>query len=391
MALSVTLLSTLGVDSSRGSESEAASLARDSATFALNLYKELSTKPGNIFFSPYSVSTALGIAYAASSGATASEMAAALAFTSPPEQFPSAFKHLGEAVRASSQRGGNNLNIATGLCSTGGVLSDGYKAILRESFDAKIFAGGLDEINGWVEEKTGGKIKNILEALSPNSAAVLLSAIYFKGSWATKFQRESTAPSPFHLSSGEVVTVPLMSQTGEFKLMEQDGFQALSLPYSGNMLSMVIILPKAADGLTSLEKKMTPKSLNDWLGELARLRAREVQVFVPRFSLGASYDLIPPLNALGIKDAFNPSADFAGMGYPKGSMWISQVKHKAFAEVNEEGTEAAAATAVEMQTLGVSRGAVFRATHPFLFVIRDDVSGTVLFIGRVADPSDKDS
>ncbi len=387
-ALFLMFSAILGSAPARGAESDLKTLARDNTAFALSLYGKLAPTEGNLFFSPYSISSAMGMTYAGARENTAAEMAKALEFAATPEQLPAAFKSLNAAVQASARSGGHNLNIANGICLTDGDVSQEFKAVLRESFDAEIFPGGLDKINGWVKEKTEGKIEKILEELSPNSVCVLLNAIYFKGNWASQFKREATQDAPFRPATGKEVTVPLMYQKGQFKLLEKDAFQALVMPYSGKTLSMGIILPKAVDGLAALEKTLTAETLAQWLAEADKQPEREAQVFVPRFTLESGYDLIPPCQALGIKDAFDADkADFRGMGWAKGALWIAQIKHKAFVEVNEEGTEAAGATAVEMRTKSVRRNPIFRADHPFLFVIRDHATGSILFLGRLSDPT----
>jgi serpin B len=378
----------LGCTPARGAESDPRALARDNNAFALSLYGKLAPTEGNLFFSPYSISSAMGMTYAGARDNTAAEMAKALEFAATPEQLPAAFKRLNTAVQASARNDGHKLNIANGLCLTGGDVSSDFKAVLRDNFDAEMFAGGLDKINGWVNQKTEGKIEKILDELSPNTVCVLLNAIHFKGTWGSQFKREATEDAPFRPAAGKEVTVPLMSQKGHFKLLEKDAFQAIIMPYSGKTLSMVIILPKAVDGLAALEKTLTAETLAQWLAEADKQPEREAQVFVPRFKMETGYDLIPPCQALGIKDAFAADrADFSGMGWDKGNLWIAQIKHKAFVDVNEEGTEAAGATAVEMRTKSVRRYPVFRADHPFLFVIRDHATGSILFLGRLSDPT----
>jgi len=387
-ALPLVLIAILGYAPARGAESDIKTLARENTTCALKLYGKLAATEGNLFFSPYSISSAMGMTYVGARENTAAEMAEALGFTATPEQLPGAFKRLNAAVQASVHKGGHKLNIANGLCLTGGDVSKEFKAVLRDSFDAEIFRGLLDKINGWVKEKTRGKIEKILEELSPDSVCVLLNAIYFKGTWASQFKREATKDAPFRTAADKQVTVPLMYQTGPFKLLEKDAFQALVMPYSGKTLSMVIILPRAVDGLAALEKKLTAETLTQWLAEADKQPEREAQVSVPRFQLATSYDLIEPFKALGIKDAFMPSvADFRGMGWKKGELWIGQIKHKAFVDVNEEGTEAAGATAVEFEAESAVRLPLFRAVHPFLFVIRDHATGSILFVGRLSDPT----
>jgi serpin B len=360
----------------------------DNTAFALSVYGKLAPTEGNLFLSPYSISSAMGMTYAGARENTAAEMAKALEFAATPEQLPAAFKSLSAAIQASARSGGHSLNIANGICLTGGNVSNEFKAVLRDNFDAEIFPGGLGKINDWVKAKTEGKIEKILEELSPNSVCVLLNAIYFKGNWASQFKREATRDAPFRLATGKEATVSLMYQKGQFKLLEKDGFQALVMPYSGKKSSMVMILPRVVDGLAALEKALTAETLAQWLAEADEQEEREAQVFVPRFTLESDYDLIPPCKALGIKDAFDEqNADFRGMGWPKGKLWIAQIKHKAYVEVNEEGTEAAGATAVEMGTKSAQRYPVFRADHPFLFVIRDHATDSILFLGRLSDPT----
>lgn len=388
VTLPLALSGILGYAPARGAETDIKTLARDNTAFAVSLYGKLAPTEGNLFFSPYSISSAMGMTYAGARENTAAEMAEALEFTAPPEQLPVGFKDLNAAVQASARKGGHKLNIANGLCLSGGDVSKDFKAVLRDSFDAEIFAGGLDKINGWVKAKTEGKIEKILEKLSPNSVCVLLNAIYFKGNWASQFNREATQAAPFWTAAGKEVTVSLMYQKGQFKLLEKNAFQALVMPYSGKTLSMVMILPKAVDGLAALEKTLTAETLAQSLAEADKQPEREAQVFVPRFKLETGYDLIPPCQALGIKDAFDADkADFRDMGWRKGELWIAQIKHKAYVDVNEEGTEAAGATAVEMQTRSMRRDPVFRADHPFLFVIRDHATDSILFLGRLSDPS----
>ena len=387
-ALPLMVSAILGSARARGAESDPKALARDNIAFAVSLYGKLAPTEGNLFFSPYSISSAMGMTYAGARENTAAEMAKALEFAATPDQLPTAFKSLNAAVQASARSGGHNLNIANGICLTGGDVSTEFKAVLRDKFETEVFAGGLDKINGWVKAKTEGKIEKILEKLSPNSACVLLSAIYFKGSWASQFKREATQDAPFRPATGKEVTVPLMYHKGQFKLLEKDGFQALVMPYSGKTLSMVIFLPEAVDGLAALEKTLTAETLTQWLAEADKQTERKTQVFVPRFKLKTGYDLVPPCQALGIKDAFDADkADFSGMGWPKGEMWIAQIKHKAYVDVNEKGTEAAGATAVEIEARSVQRYPVFRADHPFLFVIRDHTTDSILFVGRLSDPS----
>lgn len=364
-------------------------LVEGNTGFALKLYGELGNKESNVFFSPFSISSAMGMTYAGARQNTAKEMKEALCFHVNQKQLPLTFKLLNNELAANASGDGQKLNIANGLCLTGGGLSTDFKSLLTENFEAELFSGGLDKINGWVSKKTEGKIEKILESLDPNSVCVLLNAIYFKGTWESRFRTQDTQDAPFNVSSGKQVTAPLMYQKCYIKVLRHQGFRAATVPYKGNRLSMVILLPDSVDGLPGLEKQLTADNLKQWLGELDRAPEMETVLFLPKFRMKTEYDLVSAFKALGVKEAFNEggTADFSGMGWKKGELWISQIKHKAFVEVNEEGTEAAAATAVEMATKSAPRYPVFRADHPFFFIIRDNQTGSILFLGRLSDPN----
>lgn len=364
-------------------------VVKGNTAFAVQLYRELGTREGNLFFSPYSVSSALGMTYAGARGNTAREMAGVLHFDLGQTELHPAFKGLKKELAATTQKSGQKLNIANALVLTGGNVSGEFKAILKKNYDAEIFGGGLDQINGWVKQRTEGKIEKILEELDPNSACVLLNAIYFKGVWESPFQKNQTHDAPFRVTASKRVTVPFMVQKSDFKMLTGNDFKAISIPYEGKSLSMVILLPQAVDGLDALEKQLTTRMLREWVEKLDKQGVKEIELYMPKFKLETTYDLVSHFKNMGMRDAFGVAADFSGMGWPKGDLWISQIKHKAFVEVNEEGTEAAAATAVEMATKSIPYSPVFRADHPFLFLIRDDRSGAVLFMGRMAHPGNK--
>jgi len=362
-------------------------IVQGNSAFAVKMYHELGASEGNLFFSPYSISSALGMTYTGARGVTAKEMKSVLHFSLDQRALPPAFKSLNRKLAAVASKDGQKLNIANALVLTGGDVNNEFKTILKDYFDAEIFGGGLEKINGWVKQKTEGKIETILEKLDPNSVCVLLNAIYFKGIWASQFQKSSTHDAPFNVSTGKQVTVPMMYQKSDFKLLAEKDFQAVSLPYQGKSLSMVVLLPRTVDGLAALERQLTDQSLSGWLAKLDEQPVQKIDLFLPRFKLETGYDLVAPFMGMGMKEAFDLStADFRGMGWPKGRLFISQIKHKAFVEVNEEGTEAAAATAVEMSTKSFRQYPVFRADHPFFCLIRDNESGSILFMGRIVNP-----
>ena len=378
------------IEASTSEQSLSKSIVKGNTAFAVQLYNVLGATEGNLFFSPYSVSSALGMTYAGARGNTAKEMAEVLHFDLSQTELHSAFKGMNKELAATAQKSGQKLNIANALVLSGGNVSGEFKSILKDSYDAEIFSGGLDKINGWVKKKTEGKIEKILEELSANSVCVLLNAIYFKGIWESQFENRYTRDAPFSVSASKQVKIPLMYQKSDFKILTEKDFQAISIPYKGNDLSMIILLPQTVDGLVLMEKQLTDQNLKEWLAKLDKQSIQKVELYLPKFKLETNYDLVSPFKTMGMKDAFKINvADFSGMGWPKGKLWISQIKHKAFVEVNEEGTEAAAATAVEMATKSIHNDPVFRADHPFLFIIRDNQSGSIVFMGRMINPDNK--
>ncbi len=364
-------------------------LVKGNNTFAVQLYGGLATKPGNLFFSPYSISTALGMTYAGARGTTAKEMKKALHFEFDQSRLNAAFRGLNRELTAAVGRSGQKLNIANGLCLTRGNVNNEYKTLLRKYYDAEVFSGGLNRINGWVKQKTEGKIRRILTELNPNSVCVILNAIYFKGIWKSRFSKKSTREAPFIISSTKQVTVPLMYQRDNFKMLIEKDFRAVSIPYTGDGLSMVVLLPDKTSSLGGLEKQLTPENLGKWLSELDKQHVREIDLYLPKFTLETGYNLKPLCMELGMRNAFTRNADFSGMQGRKGDIWISQIQHKAFVKVNEQGTEAAGTTAVEIVTKAMVSYPEFRADRPFIFLIQDNRTGMILFMGRMADPRAK--
>jgi len=361
--------------------------------FALDLYAQLKKEQGNLFFSPFSISTALGMTYAGARGNTERQMAEVLHFELGQEGLHPAFREL--FMELNSRPGGRRyeLSVANALWGQKGYrFLEEFRELVRKNY-----GGGLNQvdfvkaretarrtINTWVEGETRGKITDLLKPGIINSwtRLVLTNAIYFKGYWASRFKEELTQEAPFTLVTGGKVNVPMMHLNGEFRYMETDDLQALELPYLGGDLSMVVFLPKETDGIRNFEPSLTAGSLKKWL---VRFREQEVLVALPKFKMTCDFRLDQALKSMGMTDAFE-EADFSGMTGRK-ELFIAAVVHKAFVEVNEEGTEAAAATAVVMEKGAVGqRPPVFRADHPFLFLIRDLRSNSILFLGRVMDP-----
>ncbi|MGD0551886.1 MAG: serpin family protein [Sedimentisphaerales bacterium] len=368
--------------------------------FALALYGKLENQQGNLFLSPYSISTALAMTYAGARGQTEKQMAEALCFApAKNEQFHKTFGEIIKQLNASGEKGSYELVVANALWGQKDYkFLPEFLTLVRKNYGGDLqqvdFAAQTEEarktINAWVESKTKDKIKELIKPgmLDSMTRLVLTNAIYFKGKWASPFKPERTQDSPFVLLDGQKVNVPTMNQTGRFGYMEANDIQALEMPYVNNDLSMVILLPKQADGVKGLEKELVSDNLTGWL---ARIHKREVQVFFPRFKMASEFGLGKVLSAMGMPDAFSGKADFSGMTGNR-DLFISAVVHKAYIDVNEEGTEAAAATGVTMKLTGIGTPPpVFRADHPFIFLIRDNQTGSILFLGRVANPVLKDN
>ena len=372
-------------------------LVRGNTEFALDLYQKLRTAEGNLFFSPYSISTALAMTYAGARGNTEAQMAKALHFTLDQKQLHPAFAFLEARLKTVQEKGHIQLKVANRLWPQVGypfleeflALTKKYYGVLITPVDYRDPEAAREIINAWVEEKTQGKIKELIPPgiLDHLTRLVLTNAIYFKGNWASRFDKTLTANAPFWVTPAEAVEVPMMAQKGEFRYAENDKLQILELPYVGDDLSLIVLLPKKVDGLTELEDTLTVETLREWTASLWK---REVQVFLPRFRLGCRYRLKDTLKAMGMTDAFDESkADFSGMDGRVHWLYIFKVFHNAFIDVNEEGAEAAAATAVIIKARSMrvpTPPVTFRADHPFVFLIRENSTGSILFLGRVVNP-----
>jgi serine protease inhibitor len=364
--------------------------------FALNLYRRLRTQPGNLFFSPESISTAFSMAYAGARGETAAQMASVFHFGLPASELHPA---MGSLLSAMNEKNPDyQLSVADALWAQEGqdFLPD-YLKLVETNYAAGFHQVNFQlspetartTINQWVEKQTNDKIQNLLQpgVVTPQTRLILTNAIYFKGDWIDPFEKNATADADFHLSSTQAVKAPLMHRSSAFRYYDAGTFQALELPYKGGTLSMVILLPKDADGLPALEQSLTPDSLTNWLGKLGP--APKVIVTLPRFTMTQQFELSSALSAMGMPQAFGGAADFSGMT-GKRDFTISAAIHKAFVDVNETGTEAAAATSIVMRATAMRLEPppiIFNADHPFLFLIRDTRSGSILFLGRVVDPT----
>ncbi len=361
--------------------------------FAVDLYAKVREEDGNLFLSPYSVAAALSMTYAGAAGVTAEEMAQVLHATGN-DRWHEAFGALQSSLDRGAALGGYQLSSANRLWGQEGYgFLETFLSVTREDYGAELarldFVKAPNDarltINDWVEAKTKGRIEDLIPAgyITDLTRLVLTNAIYFKGTWVTQFDPDETREGVFWRRTGDAVTVPLMRQTGVlFACAHRDSVQILSMPYAGEDLSMVVLLPDDVDGIARLEGLMTYDNVQAWLGSLQEV---ETEVVMPRFTFTVSLDLGPVLYDMGMPSAFDGlTADFSGMTGTR-DLSLDFAVHKAFVSVNEEGTEAAAATAVGAGI--TSMPSCFYADHPFLFLIYDHVTDCVLFMGRVADPS----
>jgi serpin B len=377
---------------------EAAVIVKGNNTFALDLYEKLSKEDGNLFFSPYSVSTALAMTYGGARGETAKEMASVLHFGTDSEPLHRGFSELIGGINGKSGARQFELTTANRLWGQKDytfdpnfikLTVDNYGAGLKEVDFATDTELARQTINAWVEEQTKDKIKELIKPgfLTDASRLVLTNAIYFKASWDEPFLKEATQTGSFKLPGDKTIAdVSFMQKNFSVKYLAGDNFQAIALPYVKNELSMVVLLPKEVDGLAGLEKSLTvPGYVND---VLAKMQRSQVKVVLPKFKVTSEFDLSEQLQGLGMKTAFTKKANFSGIT-SREPLQISKVIHKAFVDVHEAGTEAAAATAVVMIFGGAPRPQeppAFRADHPFVYLIIDNNSGSILFMGRLLNP-----
>ncbi|MFH0836002.1 MAG: serpin family protein [Candidatus Micrarchaeota archaeon] len=372
------------------------SLAGSVNQFAFDFYAQLTeSEDGNIFYSPFSASQAFSILYEGAAGNTASELEAVFGFEKD------AGKRRSSVSVANGRLNEPNSEYSLSLANALWIQKDfpilnSYTSVVKDYYGGDSsnldFIGdpvsSADTINDWAFEKTNGRIPSVLvpEMITPDLRLVITNAIYFKGKWLQEFDKAKTRDMEFRVSPQEKIQVPMMYSNGEeagFRYMDNDVLQMLELPYKGDALSMLVLLPKN-DDITALESEIDASKLDDWKKELA---SRQVEVYLPKFKMETDYDLTAPLKKMGASDVFTPyEADLSGIDGAK-DLFVSFALQKAFVEVNEEGTEAAAVTVIGIGITSVREGPpVFKADHPFLFLIQEKTTGAVLFMGRVSNP-----
>ncbi len=379
-------------------DSELTDLVRGNNAFAFGLYQKLrEEESGNLFYSPYSISLALAMTYAGARDETERQMSNALHFTLSQDKLHPAFNALdlqlaSRGEGSSGQDGkGFRLNIANAIWGQHGYaflqnfldkLAENYGAGMRIANFIEAPEDSRVTINDWVAQQTEEKIQDLIPsgAINPLTRLVLTNAIYFNAAWLSPFDEKSTAAGDFHLLTGNSIKVPMMRQTESFGYARDTGYQAVELLYDGSEISMVILLPDKGT-FDTFEKSLNAELISQISKDLRRQR---IDLTMPSFEFEAQFKLGATLKKMGMSDAFDPQlADFSGMDGTKG-LSISDVFHKAFVLVNENGTEAAAATGVVIGVTSLPpRVAVDR---PFIFLIRDIATKTTLFVGRVMDP-----
>ena len=364
--------------------------------FACDLYTILSETQGNLFFSPYSISTALAMTYAGARGNTAEEMATVLHFDRDQDRFHTSFAEVQNRINTVQVIEGIQLSAANSLwLQKNYTFLQHFLNVTKEKYGAGFFTVNFAQsepvrkkINLWVADKTEQKIQNLIKKgmINRQTRCILTNAIYFKGMWKTKFDTSRTRERQFYLDGENTVTVPFMYKSEMCNYRGDSTVQVLELPYEDRVVSLFILLPRAKEGLSKLDQSLSASMLNEYMNTLYE---QKVNIFLPKFTVTLALELKKTLLAMGMKLAFSGKADFSGMTKKK-ELFIDEVVHKAYIDVHEEGTEAAAATAVTMRKLSMpTPPEEFLADHPFIFFIRENSTGTILFIGRLINPKNE--
>ena len=355
-------------------------------SFAFELFKNVFATDKNTFISPYSISSALAMTYGGARNETELQMSKVLHYDLNQTNTHQGFFELNSTLGKLSNDSTINLSIANALWKDEhwGFKQD-YLDLAKRFYDASIFPlTGAKPINDWADKKTNGKIKEIVKDSDlANVRLVLTNAIYFKGDWLTKFDAKNTRKEKFKTLNGSSTDVDMMYQRSVVNYFEDEKNQILELPYKGETMSMIIILPKEINSIKNLVSSINTKQFSFYKSEL---RKQEVKIFLPKFSFTSEYHLENILPLMGMPDAFNQTkADYTGMS---GGLSISKVIHKAFIELNEKGSEAAAVTAVIMVEKSARQEITFKADSPFMFFICDKQTESILFMGCVLNPND---
>jgi serpin B len=388
--------------SPQASDADLADLVKGNNDFAFALFPQLAAGDENVFFSPYSISLALAMTYAGANGPTADGMAQALHYILPADRLHPAFNRLALELEGRSKAEGLDPKLAFQLSVANAIWGQMGAHFEQEFLDtlALNYAAGMRlvdykndaeaarrEINDWVSDSTHQKVKDIIPkgALDALTRLVLANAVYFKAAWVHPFEPDATQPEPFYLLDGSTVDVPMMHEQASLRAMTGEGYRAVELPYAGWQLSMLILLPDES-AFNSMEARLSSGVVDEALGAL---QSGQVVLSLPKFKYEWSLSMTNGLKALGMREAFDPqTADFSGMDGRR-DLYITDILHKAYVAVDETGTEAAAATAVIVSPTSIQPAPpiAFTIDRSFFFLIRDNPTGTILFLGRVINPA----
>jgi len=360
-------------------------------SFALDIFKkviESSTESENVIISPLSISSALSMTLNGANGATRDAMLATLGMNGlTPEKINNSYKDLTEALLNVDKR--VLISIANSVWTEKNfVVKKPFTDILTQYYNAESKSFDItdplvpNQINSWIESKTNGLIKNMIDKLDQSTVMLLINAIYFKGKWNSQFDKDKTVQGSFYKTGGETAQVPMMKQTSEFKVYNGEGFTLAEFPYGQANFVMDVLLPDADNGIKSIIPLINDNSFKGWISQLSE---RKTDLSFPKFKYGYKKDLNDILTDMGMGIAFTDNADFSNISDM--DLLISIVKHQAFIETNEEGSEAAAATIVGISTTSMPAGPyILNIDHPFLYIIRETSTNSILFMGRVGDP-----
>ncbi len=396
--IATALLSLLLLHDSHAGSGNLDALAQGTSTFTLSLFQQIiAGKEGNILFSPYSISMALAMAGAGARGKTSEEIERTLGYTLPTGTLYPALAELSHMLTKAGNENGQSLNDANAIWLQNDFeVQPGYLRLLKDNFGNEArqlnfchAVNASQTIDDWVAGKTRDHIRDLIpaSALNCDTKLVLTNAIYFLGNWASPFKEALTGHGPFVSASGRTEETLLMHRQGAYPYAELEGWQALEMPYVEGRLTMLVLLPSSGSTLADVETHLDAKSL-DKISQA--LKSRTVDVTFPKFEISAKYNLNEYLRGAGINEAFSPQADFSGITTER-KLLIGAILHEAWVKVDEKGAEAAAATGGAIVSTAIQHPelpVVFRADHPFLFLIRHKETGLLLFWGRLSSPKD---
>lgn len=379
------------------------SQVKGNSSFAIELYGKLKERKGNLFFSPYSISSALAMTSLGAAGSTKEEMDAVFHFNKDNSALASAFSNLNQQLITSARTPDQlpALHLANAIwLQTDFPILPTFTELLVKYFNSGVqpvdFANdpnkAREEINQWVEKQTQDKIKNLFmpDAIDSRTRLVLVSAIYMQAKWRFVFEKSSTKKKPFYLTGNDNVDVDMMTHQESYPLLVMKDVAVVEIPYAsesnnGPDLAMIVMLPKDHEGLAALENTLSFDQVKSWMDDM---ELKQVQISLPKFKIEDDLSLNETLEAMGIKEAFSPKADFSNLSTVE-NLAITKIVHKSYIAVDEKGTEAAAATGVAIGLRSLRRTSEpypFVADHPFLFMIVEKQTGTILFMGRLTNP-----